>query len=231
MRRLAPAATCCAALFIAAGCGSPARDATGQSACPRPSNAGFEVDGGRAQSLRCSGLPRRLAPQGAEATVWVLGTRRYLVVWRADRSSGVAVWRRTGGAWERLLDHRRPFRDSYSLSIHDVTADGRLDVLVNELNGSGACGERVAFRVEPARVTPLFRRDGVCEVESELRDGLLWFREAIGDCPYARDLSPHCYGGVRLTIRGWNGDDVVVEQTIVRCLRSRLDPARGCRAP
>jgi hypothetical protein len=159
----------------------------------------------------------------------MLDRPRFLVVWRGDRSSGIAIGRRTGGAWERLLDDRRPFRTTFSISIDDVTGDGRPDVAANEENGSGACGERVAFRVEAERVTPLFRRDHDCESDLALRDGLLWFREPIGECQYGPNGSPHCYGGVRLTIRGWDADDVVLDETIVRCLRSWLDAKRECR--
>jgi hypothetical protein len=181
-------------------------------------------------TLECLQVPRRLVPDGSEAAAWALGVRRFAVVWRSPASgSGFAVWSRTrAGSWDRLVERRRETAMlNYSVSVDDVTGDGRLDALANESEGSGGCGAREAFRVEADRATRLFRRSA-CELDSDLRDGLMWFREPIGECT-DRGGSVHCHGGVRITMRGWSGDRLVADRVIVRCLRQRLDPARGCR--
>ncbi len=181
-------------------------------------------------SLECARLPGDLVPADAEAAAWPLAGDRALVVWRTTdgRASGLGIWRRRQGSWVRLLERRRPAFIQYAISLGDVTGDGRTDVLATETSGgSGGCGQRVAFRVEADRAARLFSRYA-CETASELRDGLLLFREPIGACPFRRPTA-HCYGGVRLTIRGWSGPRVVVDRTIVRCLRSGLQPNRRCQ--
>jgi hypothetical protein len=207
----------------------PSREA---SADPRPECQtrptiayGFQMGA----SLACLRVPRRLLPEGAnEAAAWSLGEQFFLVVWGTGSSSGLAVWRRIRGSWVRLLDRRRSIDVRYGISLDDVTGDGRLDVLANEWDGgSGGCGTRVLFRIDRERVKLLFRRY-TCELDAELRDGLLWFREPIGDCPHARGAA-HCYAGIRLTIRGWTEDRIAVNRTIIRCELRGFDPRRNCR--
>ena len=196
-------------------------------ACEERPTVGNGADPG--STLACLRLPQCLVPADAEAAAWRLGGRRFVVVWHTyDAGSGLAIWRRSrDGSWERLLERRRPTAVDHSTSLDDVTGDGRVDVLTSEASGSGACGARIAFRVEAGRAARLFRRH-TCELDSELRDGLLWFREPIGDCPDARNPT-HCSGGMRITIRGWSGAQLVFDRTIVRCLRRGLAPSRGCR--
>jgi hypothetical protein len=214
---------------LAAGCGQEevAGRAGATPACEELPALGHGSDA--PSTLECLQIPRRLVPDDAEAAAWMLGVRHFVVAWREHGAgSGVAVWRRSrGGSWDRLLERRRPTALQYAISVDDVTGDGRLDLLASEQEGSGGCGPRIAFRVEAGRVTRLFRRS-TCELDSDLRDGLLWFREPIGDCPDP-GRAAHCHGGVRITIRGWSGDRLVVDRVIVRCLRQRLDPGRGCR--
>jgi len=150
------------------------------------------------------------------------------VVWSTHHASGLAVWKRARRSWSRLLDRRRAMRVSYGIWVDDVTADGRPDVLANEWNGgSGGCGTRVAFRVEGNRVALLFRRY-TCELDAELRDGLLWFREPVGSCPFEGGRA-HCHAGTRLTILGWTGSRLTVDRTVTRCRFRGFDPERDCR--
>ncbi len=214
---------------VAAGCGReevPTGAATAPACDERPP-LGHGLD--PPSTLECLQVPRRLVPGDAEAAAWMLGGRRFAVVWRTyGGGSGFAIWRRArDGSWDRLLERRRPTALDYAISVDDVTGDGRADVLSNESRGSGGCGPRIVFGVGAERVRRLFGRS-TCELDSELQDGLLWFREPIGDCP-VRGRAAHCYGGVRITVRGWSGDRIVVDREIVRCLRARLDPGRDCR--
>src|SRR2546423_1794035 len=90
-----------------------------------------------------------------------------------------------------------------------------------------AAGAATALRSASTPIASTLCRRYVCETDAELHDGLLWFREPIGDCPYS--ARAHCYGGVRLLIRGWAGRRIVVDQTITRCFRASLEPRRNCR--
>ena len=221
-------AVCCAALVSAVsysrGPAAPAPAAQRQACDERPTVTSPPDQG---QTLECAGLPSHLAPAGSEAAAWNIGGNRTLVVWRTSSGSGLGIWRRSHGAWKRLLQRRRSTFIHFGISLGDVTGDGRTDVLATEASGgSGFCGMRVVFRVEADRAARLFRRHA-CELHSELRDGLLLFREPVGDCPSPAG-GAHCYGGVRLTIRGWAGRRLVIDRTVVSCFRRGRSTTRSC---
>lgn len=182
--------------------------------------------------LRCLEIGRRLAPTRSVALAWdlasvsrrgvVTGRDNYLVAWTGSRG-GYAVWRREKSGWRRLL--LRLSESSYSMpsvSLDDVTQDGRTDALVQATAGSGGCGHRHLLRIGQRGVRTLFDRQE-CEVYSDLRDGLLYFRTPLSGC------GVHCLRGVGILIRGWSGDRVVLERRIVRCRQPGFDPERACR--
>jgi hypothetical protein len=186
--------------------------------------------GAASDTLRCFGLPRRLAPAGADAVAWRVDRRTFVVTWRRAKESGYRVWRQRDGRWRRLFERPHLWSDGpTSVSLDDVNADGRRDVLIQGVSGSGVCGVRDVLAIGATRVTSLFHRNSECEQYSELRHGLLYYRKAIGPCPEASGERAHCYGGVRTTVRGWSGARVVTDRTVVRCLRRNLDPRRNCR--
>jgi hypothetical protein len=154
-----------------------------------------------------------------------LGATQVVVQWTGATSSGFAIWRRTGRSFAREYVERAFESDGYQFSQDDVTQDGLADLLVSEGTGSGDCGPRVVLEVQRTRVVPLFRHDA-CEEQSSIRDGLLTFREPVGEC---RSAEVHCYSGVRLTILGWNGSSIDVDRTIVRCFLPSPPGLSGCR--
>jgi hypothetical protein len=183
---------------------------------------------GVAATLSCLGLPRRLVPAGSDASAWRLNARTFLVTWIAFKQSGYTVWQRRTGRWRRLFKWAGGTDGGVGVTFDDVNHDHRLDALIQGEAGTGQCGIRDVIAVSATRVTPLFHRPDECEQSSELRDGLLRYRKAIGPCPDP-DQGAHCYGGVRTIIRGWSGQRVVTNRTFVRCLRPRLDPHNHCR--
>ncbi|HEY1539752.1 MAG TPA: sialidase family protein [Solirubrobacteraceae bacterium] len=187
---------------------------------------------GPSASLACFGLAPRLAPggTGSEKTAWRLDRRTFLVTWVDFKKSGYLVWQRRGGRWRRLFEQPSFGPDGgAAVQLADVNRDGRLDALIEGEAGNGGCGVRDVLAIGRTRVGLLFHRANGCEVYSELRDGLLRFRETIGPCP-AGTQTTHCYGGVRTIVRGWS-PRVVVDRSFVRCVHPGLDPRRGCRRP
>jgi hypothetical protein len=187
---------------------------------------------GPSASLACFGLPSRLAPGGigSEKTAWRLDRRTFLVTWIDFEKSGYLVWQRRGGRWRRLFEQPTFGPDGGAgVQLADVNRDGRRDALIEGAAGSGGCGVRDVLAIGKTHVTLLFHRANGCEVYSELRGGLLRFRETIGPCPAGTQTTTHCYGGVRTIVRGWSGRRVVVDRSFVRCVHPGLDPRRGCR--
>jgi hypothetical protein len=188
--------------------------------CPPPSQgaaAGY--------SLPCARVPDRLIPRGAEGTAMGLGATQIVVRWTGTTSSGFAIWRRTAHGFAREYVQESDESDGYQFLQDDVTQDGLADLLVSEGIGSGDCGPRLVLGVQRTRVVPLFRHDA-CELQSSMQDGLLTFREPVGHC---RSSGAHCYSGIRLTIRGWNGSRIDLNHTIVRCFLPSRPGSRGCR--
>ena len=147
---------------------------------------------------------------------------RALVRWTLSdaTANGFGIWRRTGGRWLRMYGERTPppgGRDPspMAFSFGDVTQDHYADVLVQQEMGSGACGPRELFAVERTRVTRLFRRD-TCELSSSIQDGLFVYRDTVGGC---RVPGAHCYSGIRIDLRGYDGRRLVDHRVIVRCFR------------
>jgi hypothetical protein len=232
-----------AAAFGPAGCGwnghagtssaprtetdaSTARTASAHGRCTPPPD-GFVA-------LSCLHLPRRVAPAHALATAFRLSggpEPRALVRWALSdaTANGFGIWRRTGGRWLRMYAERTPppgGKDPYAMgfTVGDVTQDHRADVLVEQEMGSGACGPRELIAVGRTRVTRLFRRF-TCEVPSGIQDGLFVYRETVGSC---RVPAAHCYSGVRIDLRGYNGRRLVDHRVIVRCSRPVRPGHRGC---
>ena len=192
----------------------------------RPREARYR--GPTAATLACHGLSRRLVPPDSNALAWRLAARTFLVTWVAAKRSGYTVWQRRDARWQRLFHRIQRTHGGASASFDDVNRDDRLDVLIQGQAGSGGCGVRDVLAVTATRVTPLFHRAHECEQSSELRDGLLRYRKAIGPCPDP-DRGAHCYAGVRTIIRGWSGRRIVTNRTFVRCLHPDLDPHDRCR--
>ena len=183
---------------------------------------------GTAATLACHGLPRRLVPPGSDAVAWRLAARTFLVTWVAAKHGGYTIWQRRESRWQRLFHRIQRTHGGASASFDDVNRDHRLDVLIQGQAGSGGCGVRDVVAVTATRAIPLFHRAHECEEFSELRDGLLRYRKAIGPCPDP-DRAAHCYGGVRTIIRGWSGRRRVTNRTFVRCMHTGLDPRDDCR--
>jgi hypothetical protein len=118
-----------------------------------------------------------------------LDRRTFLISFHRYNEGFYRVWQRRGRAWTKLFERASLPDGANGISLEDVTQDGRRDVLVQGLAGSGLCGARDVLAVEARRVRPLILRTG-CEVTSELRGGLVYLREALGSCPVAR---AHCY--------------------------------------
>jgi hypothetical protein len=232
-----------ASLIGAAGCGgngragpsSGTRNETSASTAPAasaqarctPQSDGFVA-------LPCLHLPRSVAPPHAHATAFRLNgghNVRALVRWTLSdgTANGFGIWRQTGGRWLRMYTERTPppgRKDPYGMrfSFGDVTQDHLADVLVEEQMGSGACGPRELITVGRTRVSRLFRRS-TCEVQSSIQDGLFVYRDMVGDC---RVRAAHCYSGIRVDLRGYNGRRLVDHRVILRCFRPVQPGHRGC---
>jgi len=145
----------------------------------------------------------------------------------AEPQQGVLIWQRIAPTRWRIVYSRRA--SGYArlyMSFGDVTGDGHPDVLIVQVQGSGACGPRVLAAWAAGRERTLVDRDECESVFRLARDALL-VDEPVGQCPYP-NASAHCFGGTRHLVMRWSGARLVARRATVTCALPRFDPARNC---
>jgi hypothetical protein len=252
MERLSRWPALLVSLTLLVGCGASghsgvaarakARSSSSSSRSSRGCHPEWKPDGygDQGASLGCFHLPSSWKPRDAsEAWAWFIppgyvfatgrrlrGPQTYLVAWNGQHS-GFAFRRRRNEHWQQAVRVRAPSGSTLpTVSLGDVTADGRTDVLVEGWEGgSGYCGDRTVFAVTRATIRRLFNHYA-CEQHSSFEDGFLYFREPLHGCGLR--YSAHCYRGVRITIRGWAGTRPTTHEVLTRCYLRRFDPAHEC---
>ena len=91
-----------------------------------------------------------------------LDRRTFLISFNRYKEGFYRLWQRRGRAWTKLFERASLPDGDNAVSLEDVTQDGRRDVLVQGVAGSGLCGARDVLAVEARRVRPLILRTG-CE--------------------------------------------------------------------